>query len=127
MKTPVESRVARAIAFFAVALTLVSLVGFGADVAIGTAIGGAIAVADFQLVRWAGAILLRGSVRGKAIVGVLLAMKLGLLGLLLFALVVLLDVHAGGLVLGLGSLALGIVVGAGSHAALRAPHTPGET
>jgi hypothetical protein len=139
MKPTVESRVARSIAFFAVALTVVAFVFFGVDVGIGTAIGGAIAVADFALMRFAGSVLFRGSMRDKALIGALLALKLGALGALLFILIVLLGVHAGGLVLGLGSLALGILVGSSGalrsrnatgsdgHAPLRAPRTPGET
>ncbi len=127
MKTTTETRVARSIAFFAVALTVVAFALFGVRVGVGAAVGGALAIADFALVRWAGAVIFRGSMRDKAIVGALLALKLGALGAILFVLIVLLGVHAGGLVLGLGSLALGILVGSSSHAALRAPRTPGET
>jgi hypothetical protein len=113
MKPPVESRVARAIAASAVALTVIAFVFFGNDVGFATAIGGLLATADFAFMRWAGVRIVGGTMRGQTLVVALLMIKLGALGALLFLLIVPLGVHAGGLALGLSSLFIGIVAGSG--------------
>ncbi len=113
MKTSVPSRIARYTALSAVLLTGLAFLFGGPEVGLGAAIGGLVAVLNWTFVRWAGERIVRRRVRSPGLLTILLALKLGLLGLVLFVLIVGLGVHPGGLALGLGSLVLGILIGSG--------------
>jgi hypothetical protein len=113
MKTAVSSRISRCTAIFAVILTGLAFLFGGLEVGVGAAIGGLVAILNWAFVRWVGERVVRGRVRNPGLLSLLLALKLGLLGAVLFVLIAVLGVHPGGLALGLGSLVLGILVGSG--------------
>jgi hypothetical protein len=119
MNPSTEKSVASCIAVFAALAVVLCFALGGAQLALGAALGGALALGDYVFMWWAAARIFRGPQRGRAGLTFLLTMKFGLIGALLYFLIVVAGVEALGLALGLGALVLGIVVGALAHAPSR--------
>lgn len=107
------------------AVMLVAALVFGTEHAVGVLIGGILALADgLGIVYLAGALLEPGSTRSKPVLFILLFLKLGLVGGLLWASLSLLGISGAGLVAGigagLGALVLGVSRGTASPEGQRA-------
>jgi hypothetical protein len=93
-------------------IVLVAFLSFGADAAIGAAIGGAIALANWAVITWVARRLLAlegFEGRQQMVAGLLLVKVLGVLAILAIAMR-LFDVR--GLLLGVSTMFLGVVAGA---------------
>ena len=95
-----------------VALTVLTFVAFGADRGFGAAIGGLVAVINWLGMRWVGGRLLKASDKGKAIWGTLLAVKMGAILGVVWAILSTGHVDAMGFAIGMSGLVLGILAGA---------------
>ena len=103
-----------------VALTLASLLFSGATTAIGAAVGGALAVANWFAMRFVGKRLLVANDKGRMVWGGLLGLKMLVLMIVAWAVLATGVVDPIGFSVGLGSLVLGILAGA-FHAAAFQP------
>lgn len=102
-----------------VALTMASLLLGGATMAIGAAVGGALAVANWFAMRFVGRRLLLANDKGRMVWGSLLGLKMLVLMIVAWAVLATGVVDPMGFSVGLGSLVLGILAGAFHAAALQ--------
>ncbi|MBX3272925.1 MAG: hypothetical protein KF729_21865 [Sandaracinaceae bacterium] len=92
----------------------------GLAMGLAAVVGGAFAVGNWLVMRWLGHRLLVSNERGRAMWGLLLAVKMGVSMALVWAILSTGVIDPIGFVIGLGGLVLGIVAGA-FHTMLAAP------
>jgi hypothetical protein len=125
MDTSLAERITLLIAGFGLAVTLVAFGLGGVSFGVGALTGSIVALANWVGFRWLGTRVAQGSVRGRGGAAVLLALKMGVLVFVCWALVVRLGVHPLGFLLGMGTFVAGILVGS-SLAARDERATEGE-
>lgn len=84
----------------------------GGAPAVGTLVGAVVAVANWLALRWVIGRVAKGSARTRAVLMTLLALKMGALMAVCYALIVRFDVHAIGFTVGISSLVVGLLLGA---------------
>ena len=92
-------------------LTAAALLLGGVSMGVGAAVGGVFAVVNWMAMGWLGKRLLVSNERGKALWGLLLAAKMGISMIVVWAILSTGAIDPIGFVIGLGGLVLGIVAG----------------
>ena len=108
-------------------LALAATVFGGVELGVAATVGGVFSVVNWVAMRWLGRRLIVANERGKAVWGLLLAAKMGISLIVVWAILSTGVIDPIGFVIGLSGLVFGILAGT-FHAALTAPaQSAGET
>lgn len=110
METKTIERITRWVAGLALPLVLVAFVVLGTDAGIGALAGAALSVANWMALRWLVQKIMAAGDRARAVLMLLLVVKMG--AVLALASVLLRLVDGLGFTIGMGALVLGVLIGA---------------
>ncbi len=111
MNSQVTSSITRLVPILAMAFTALAFLMGGLELALGAAIGGAVATMNWVFLRWLTVAITTGSMQKRAGVTFLLVLKFGVMIALCWALIARWGVHPVGFAVGLGALVVAVFVG----------------
>ena len=111
MNSQVTSSITRLVPILAMAFTALAFLMGGLALALGAAIGGAVATMNWVFLRWLTVAITTGSMQKRAGVTFLLVLKFGVMIAVCWALIARWGIHPVGFAVGLGALVVAVFVG----------------